>query len=36
MHDFTLEIYESLLNKLVGKGYIFSTFEKYVYNHKKK
>jgi hypothetical protein len=36
MREFTLEIYETVLNNLDSTGYIFSKFEDYISNHKKK
>ena len=36
MRDFTLDIYETVLNSFENKGYVFSTFEEYVLNHKNK
>jgi hypothetical protein len=36
MRYFTLNIYKSILDKFSAVGYIFSTFEDYISNHKKK
>jgi hypothetical protein len=36
MHEFTLDIYELILNRLDAQGYIFSTFKEYISNHKNK
>jgi len=36
MRDFTLKIYETVLNIIENRGYGFSKYVEYVLNHKKK